>query len=307
MKIRSLWLVCGVVSALMCVCKVDVEAKPPQKLFDEHEQGATDGEVEPTITIRSGQGSVSGSTTGASMGKSIKPVIYKHGTMKLVEAKVGGRNVLFLLDTGASYTTLTPWFAKLIGSTPSKDAPSASFKTANGVLDAPFGTVSSFKLGGVELGPVTFSLCESCGEQNLDGFDDSKRKVVGLLGMNVLGRHAVSMEGDHLELRIGSEHQNQSADVRPWIELSSVDAAGPVQMHAGRTFSRIKVKLKNKSKHTLRSITMLMFCRTNEGVQQLEFTFDNWKAGSTITKTVAMNSKRPSCIRSGFDVLDARW
>lgn len=286
-----------------CVCGVvapySLSAKPPIKLFETTE--AEDAE-QVTITISStsdkaGKGAEIAVPRDA---KRIEPTVYTTGSSMLIEAKVQGRDVLFLVDTGASYTTLTPWFAKLIGASPPSDAPTASFQTAGGITAMPFGVMASLEFGGVTHRHVTFSMCKSCGD-----VDSSKRKrpIVGLLGMNVLGRYKMDMDGDKLGLFKSTRYENRRADVSPWIALDSFE---PGDEAVGGEWP-ITLKLENKSGRDIKGATVAVRCRVATKGLSWEVEVDRMPEGRVTSLSISSKVAPSGCGQVDVDVLDAEW
>ncbi len=216
-----------------------------------------------------------------------------------VEATVQGREVLFLVDTGASYTTLTPWFAKLIGASPGAGAPTSSFQTAGGLQEMPFGVMPSLAFGGVTHKHVTFSLCESCGDA-----DSSKRErpVVGLLGMNVLGRYKMNMDGEALTLFKSTRHQNRRADILPWVTLEAFEPG----KRDGEEWP-VSVKIKNHSARKFKRATAQVQCLTADQVVAWDVKLDGLKGGRSASETLMMKVSPKQCRQLDINVLDATW
>lgn len=303
------------------------DARPPIKLFDsesdeaivvEDQEDAGEGQGDaaeadasqkeeqgPKIRYgKQGQGSVSSTTSLDSRGEAIHPVVYRSGASTLVEVKVGGHEALMLLDTGATYTTLTPWFAKKIGANPPVGGPTSTFRTANGEMVAPFGTIGSFKLGGAQVGPVTFSLCESCGEENASR---EGKKIVGLLGMNVLGRYRMQMEGGVLELVEGRSHENRRVDVAPWLELVKARPRSRTRTSRSELVWELDVEIANRSKHTIKDVRLGILCETRAGVVMLNVEADRISARESVATTLEIEQEPLDCASRGVEVVDARW
>lgn len=138
------------------------------------------------------------------------------GTTILVPATVQGRAVYFVFDTGASYTTLSGAFAKSAGIFPGPKAPIVQFQTANGTSEAPLGVIDSLSFGGRSHSGVTYSVCDSCPAGVHKG-----KPVVGLLGMNLLGRYRTSF--DHgagvIEMSPSESYSDQWRDIQPFLDV----------------------------------------------------------------------------------------
>lgn len=100
---------------------------------------------------------------------------------------VNGQPVQFLVDTGASYVTVSPATARAAGL---QGGEPVRFSTANGTLD---GRIVS----GVPVGIGEFQIASARVAVGLNGVPDGK----ALLGQNVLSRFDVVLSGDTMTLR----------------------------------------------------------------------------------------------------------
>lgn len=103
---------------------------------------------------------------------------------------------VFILDTGASFVSVTKSFAdkaKIYLNAESK----IITQTANGLTNAILATASSIKVGGAQSGyiPVIVS-----NDDKLVGANDPDN-VAGLLGMSFLSKFEITITGNILELR----------------------------------------------------------------------------------------------------------
>jgi aspartyl protease family protein len=105
----------------------------------------------------------------------------------LAKGAVNGRSVRFLVDTGASLTTLSRAQAKQIGLRYRHGAP-ARAATANGPVDGWL-----IELDSVRVGDVTV--------RNVDAMVINAELSVGLLGMSFLDRFDMQQQGTKLVLR----------------------------------------------------------------------------------------------------------
>lgn len=96
----------------------------------------------------------------------------------------------FLVDTGATYTVLTPRMARQLGVVVADNAPRVSIHTANGVVSAPRVLIESLSLGGIEVRNVE-AVVHPLGDDLL---------LAGLLGMNIFRHMEVTMGRNALTL-----------------------------------------------------------------------------------------------------------
>ncbi len=97
--------------------------------------------------------------------------------------EIEGHAVTFLVDTGATYVSLSRSLADRLALEP---GPVVTFTTANGRVDGHLATLDSVRLGGLEAHRVPGSIH--------DGLDDD----TVLLGMSFLGRFAIRLNGDEM-------------------------------------------------------------------------------------------------------------
>lgn len=104
----------------------------------------------------------------------------------LLDGEINGNRVTFLVDTGATTTSLPLSWAKPLGL---KIGPRFQVSTANGISDAYLTTIPSLRLGDIEFRNVKASLNP--------GLDDDQ----ALLGMNVIKQMDLLQRGDLMVLR----------------------------------------------------------------------------------------------------------
>ena len=100
----------------------------------------------------------------------------------------------FMVDTGSSYTVITPALAQKLGITITPDTPKVSLITANGVIEAPIVTLRNISVGGVRVSEVSAVV------QQLGNGDDLL--LSGLLGMNFFKGMDLSIHGDQLVIGV---------------------------------------------------------------------------------------------------------
>lgn len=107
----------------------------------------------------------------------------------VVPAVVNGRYMAnFLVDTGASYTVITPQMAQQLGIKIPADHPTLPVTTANGTLNAPIITLRNVNLGGITVNGV---------EAVVTDLGDAPQ-LSGLLGMSFFRGMELSFKQDKL-------------------------------------------------------------------------------------------------------------
>jgi clan AA aspartic protease (TIGR02281 family) len=94
----------------------------------------------------------------------------------------------FLIDTGASYTVITPKMAETLGIAIAADSPTVPVTTANGILHAPVVRLKHVSLGGLQVDNVDAVVTE---------LGDSPQ-LSGLLGMSFFQGMDLSFKQDRL-------------------------------------------------------------------------------------------------------------
>lgn len=109
----------------------------------------------------------------------------RRGDLMVVNALLNGKvAVSFVVDTGASYTTISHATADRLNIDLGPSPSTLSFHTANGVINAPLASVGSMQVGGLEVKNVTVAVH--------DIFPDAS--IAGLLGLNFLSQFRLDID-----------------------------------------------------------------------------------------------------------------
>ncbi|HEY2989467.1 MAG TPA: retropepsin-like aspartic protease, partial [Candidatus Binatia bacterium] len=109
----------------------------------------------------------------------------KRGELMVVQALLNDKApAKFVVDTGASYTTISHATAKDLQINLDNVSTVISLQTANGVIEAPLVSVRSLEVGGVALKDVTVAVH--------DVFPDPS--IAGLLGLNFLSQFRLDID-----------------------------------------------------------------------------------------------------------------
>jgi len=101
---------------------------------------------------------------------------------------------IFAVDTGATYTVITPDFAQKLGITITNETPRMVLVTANGPVNAPVVTIDHVALGDLELNNVQ-AIVQPLGKDEI---------ICGLLGLNFFKNIDLSIHQDRLILETSS-------------------------------------------------------------------------------------------------------
>ncbi|MBX2860091.1 MAG: retroviral-like aspartic protease family protein [Vampirovibrio sp.] len=127
--------------------------------------------------------------------------IMKQRSNSLAVPAVLNRKVMgtFLMDTGASYTVITPRIARKLKVKITRNTPQISVVTANGVVRAPLVTIPTMSIGDVEVRNVK-AVVKDLGNDLL---------LAGLLGMNFFDGMEFTVKGNSLVIRRPFEDKRQ--------------------------------------------------------------------------------------------------
>jgi len=101
---------------------------------------------------------------------------------------------VFAVDTGATYTVITPDFAEKLGIKITDETPRMVLVTANGAVNAPVVTLNHLGLGDIELNNVQ-AIVQPLGKNDV---------ICGLLGLNFFKNIDLSIHQDRLILETSS-------------------------------------------------------------------------------------------------------
>ena len=145
---------------------------------------------------------------GTPDGQTIVPY-HRQNSMIIVDVTVNERITRpFAVDTGASYTVISPEIARELYITPAYDAPEVTLQTANGRIQVPLVNLDSLKIGELETPNVTAAV---------HGIDDSSQ-ISGLLGLNALNRFQMTVDSTAHRLIFKPLQQNANYKKRDCVK-----------------------------------------------------------------------------------------
>ncbi len=109
----------------------------------------------------------------------------------LIETRTNGRALTFLVDTGATLTSLGRLDAEKVGLDLDELAFVKPVLTANGIVYAAPAVIQSFQIGNHELGPVAINV-----------LNDPDKASLNLLGTNIINRFDVTMTDERMGLTL---------------------------------------------------------------------------------------------------------
>lgn len=132
------------------------------------------------------------------------PVVFEHRGVEV--------EVMMMLDTGATYTTLPEDVLAELGLYEQSDDPVLRLHTANGERDAHILGMEHVWLGDLRLDHVAIATCNPC----------RSKETVGLLGLNVAGGFNVTIDADRREVTFTRrDNHDRKLDAKPWIDLDA--------------------------------------------------------------------------------------
>lgn len=129
------------------------------------------------------------------------PVISQADSSIAVPAVVNGHAMgTFMIDTGSSYTVITPRMAAKLGLDITSDLPRVSIITANGIIQAPVVTLKNVVIGQVRVSEVQ-AVIQDLGKDLM---------LSGLLGMNFFKGKSLTIRQDQLILEEAPDSEKLS-------------------------------------------------------------------------------------------------
>jgi clan AA aspartic protease (TIGR02281 family) len=126
-----------------------------------------------------------------SPGRQEIPVITQADSSMAVPAIINSKTMgTFIIDTGSSYTVITPRMAAKLGVQVNADTPTISLITANGVIQAPLVTLNNVTIGQVRVNEVQ-AVVQDLGKDLM---------LSGLLGMNFFKGKTITIHNGTLIL-----------------------------------------------------------------------------------------------------------
>lgn len=130
-----------------------------------------------------------------SPGDSVSVPLLRGGNAFLVRAQINGRiDAIFLLDTGASVTTISTRVARELGINTGFGSPTTEISTASGILRVPLATLDSIQVGGAEARDVRVVVLDL----------PKGPQLTGLLGNTFLSRFRVQLDAANAVLTLTS-------------------------------------------------------------------------------------------------------
>ena len=175
------------------------------------------------------------------------PVVFEHQGEQ--------RETWMMLDTGATYTTLSDDILATLDLVPGPDAPTIHLHTANGERDARVILADRVWLGDLFLDGVAIATCDAC----------SSTDTSGLLGLNVSGNYNMTIDSDRREVVFSQRVDgNRRLDVKPFSEVQAQVSRFP----GGRV--EVSVALHNHGPREILTSSVAVHCREEQWLVELD-------------------------------------
>jgi len=217
------------------------------------------------------------------------------GGQMLIEASMGeGHPLPFILDTGASYSTLNGAALATLGLEIPADAPVKRMQTAGGQAEGRLVLVDAVTVGGQRREGVVFWICEPCAVGD----------AVGLMGLNVWQGYLLTI--DPLEqtvfLQPREGQTSRTLDVEPYLDIRAVSS------RVGDGELIVDLELTNRAARPVRQAVVLVTALDGRDREVGAFTVDAGEIAATATQ--ATTGSMPQAIEVAsvrLELLDAWW
>ena len=254
--------------------------------------GSGDGGSE-TVALPRDAGDAPGSTTFEPSGAPIP--FENHAGQLVIEARIGDGDPLpFVLDTGATYSTLNAATLTALGIEVPADAPLRTMRTAGGEAEGPMVLLDSVTVGEQRREGVSFWVCEPCANEG----------TVGLLGLNVWQGFLLTIDPsqENIWLQPKEGPTNRLYDVESFLDITS-----PTSRIEGETVY-VDLLLSNTARRDVDQAVVLVTARDESGRDLGAITVDAGGIpglGSTMATGTMPGAGRTAQLT--FSLIDARW
>jgi clan AA aspartic protease (TIGR02281 family) len=218
----------------------------------------------------------------------------RSGQMVIPAAVNGQPPMSFVLDTGASYSTLDQAALTTLGIEVPADAPVRTIQTAGGESDGRLVLVDSVDVGGQRREGVAFWVCEPC----------AVGETVGLMGLNVWQGYLLTIDPleQTVQLQPRTSPMSRTVDVEPFVDIEATSS----RMADGQLI--VDLSLTNRSRRPVRQAVLLVTALDAQGREVGAFTVDAGEVPAQQSK--ATSGSMPQAIQVDqvrLELLDAWW
>jgi len=238
--------------------------------------------------------SVARSLPGASQSV---PFSFEQGSI-VVQATIEGNGrslpVRMVLDTGASFTTISPQTAAALGVAPGPRSPLLHVQTAGGEATYPLVVLPGLTLGTSRVGPLAAAVCEPCAVGD----------KVGLLGLNFTSHFQMVIDNKtgRVRMRPVEDWVDRRAEVEPFLEVHGLAGSEEGDL------MRITAQVTNLSPEGVSNLAfeVTLTDDADRALNVQRVTVDRIEAGATHTLNVGI-AAQPGCASFRLELRQASW
>jgi len=175
------------------------------------------------------------------------PVVFEHGNKT--------REVYMMLDTGATYTTLSADVLASLGIIVTSDDPQIQLHTANGERSASIVLMDRVWMGDLAIDGLAIATCDQCASSD----------TVGLLGLNVASGFNLTIDADRREVIFNTRKtHDRKLDIKQFSDLDASFTRYP----GGRI--EVEASLRNESNRVIAAAQASIHCGENTWTLDLD-------------------------------------
>ncbi len=226
------------------------------------------------------------------------PFTFEQGSI-VVDATLtaGGAQSLpvrFVLDTGASFTTISPAVAARLGVAPGPRSPQLHVQTAGGEATYPLVVLSRLSVGEARVGPLVAAVCEPCAVGD----------KAGLLGLNFTSHFQTVIDNKtgRVRMRPVEDWVDRHAEVEPFLEVHGLTGS-----EAGDLL-RIRAQVTNLAPVGVSGLAFELTLLDDQGqvLNARRVTVEAVAAGETRALDVEI-AAHPACASFNLELKQADW
>jgi len=225
------------------------------------------------------------------------PFSFEQGSIVVnAELEAGERRlpVRMVLDTGASFTTISPKTAAALGVTPGPRSPQLQVQTAGGEASYPLVVLTGLSLGESRVGPLVAAVCEPCAVGD----------KVGLLGLNFTAHFQMVIDNKtgRVRMRPVEDWVDRRAEVEPFLEVHGLSGGEQGDL------MRITAQVTNLAPAGVKNLAfeLTLTDASDRALNVQRVTVDQIAAGATQALTVDI-AAQPECTSFRLELKQAFW
>lgn len=213
----------------------------------------------------------------------------------LIQASINGNDPMpFILDTGASNSTLSSAALKALGLAIPPDAPVRSMRTAGGETEGAMLLIDRVAVGEHEREGLVFWVCEPC----------AVGEAVGLLGLNFWQGYLLTIDPveQHIMLQTRQTRTHRNVDVEPFLDVT----ASSSRIEDGNLV--VEIKLHNRATRPVAQAVVLVMALDDNDREIGAFTIDAGRVPERNSTTASGKMPQAGEVKQvKLELLDAWW